>query len=107
MVNVQFCDVDELEEITGLTHEQLWDNYFDLDDCDAVMIIDEDALPLKFDESEFGYKYWTPVDDLYTLMYDGKLDRCLWDILESWENYCVGCHYTKYNGKIYVSKHHA
>ena len=107
MINVQFCDVDELEEITGLTHEELWEHNFNLDDCDAVMIIDENILPLEFKESEFGYKYWTPAEDLYGLYYDNKIDRALFDILDNWENYCVGCNYTKYNGKIYVSKHHA
>lgn len=47
MLNITLCDVSELEDITGLTHDELWDKGFNLDDCDAVMILDADALPLK------------------------------------------------------------
>lgn len=107
MINVQFCDVDELEEITGLTHEELWDHHFNLDDCDAVMILDEDALPLEFHDEGKYCQYWELADDLFSLYYNDKIDRCFCDILEDWGNYCVGAHYTKYNGKVYISKHHA
>ena len=104
---ITFCDPDDLEEIAGLSRKELWDNNFNLDDCDSVMIINEERLPLIFEKDEWGYESWHPQNDLYELFYDDKISRALFDILESWENYCVGCHYTKYDGKIYISKHHA
>lgn len=112
VIDVTFCDVDDLEEITGLTHDELWKNGFNLDDCDAVMIIDEKDLPLKKEEtwtySDGTSDYeWIPSDDLYSLYYEDKINPALYDLLDNWENYCVGCWYTKYNGKVYVSKHHA
>lgn len=107
ITNVQFCDVNDLEGITGLSHNELWKHDFNLDDCDAVMILDENLLPLEQDIDEYGNTSWQPVDNLWSLYWDNKISASLYDVLNSWENYCVGCHYTKYNGKIYVSKHHA
>ena len=112
VIDVTFCDVDDLEEITGLTHNELWKNGFNLDDCDAVMIIDEKDLSLKkvetltYANGTPEYK-WVPEEDIWDLYWTNKISRGLYDILDNWENYCAGCWYTKYNGKVYISKHHA
>lgn len=107
IVNLQLCDVSDLEVATGLSHNELWDNGFNLDDCDCVLIVDESALPVSKVTDDFGYEHWRPSKDLYTLYYEDDISGTLYSILNEWEDYCVGSHYTKYNGKVYVSKHHA
>lgn len=103
--NITFCTVDDLEELTGLTHKELWEYGFNLDDCDGVMILDGDALPLKMYEDFYGIHYYLDIN-LWEYYYDGKISYVIYDILANWENYSAGCNYTRYDGKIYVSKHH-
>lgn len=84
-----FTKADDLEELTGLTHEELWDHGFNLDDMDAGFVSD---TRLHMDVDEF--------DRLY------NNDNYSW-LLGAMDSYCVGPTYTEYNGKHYYTVHHA
>ena len=68
MVNVTIFDTsEELEQLTGLTHKELWENGFNLDDWDWGFCLDENAgFPWKFE-----YLLET-IDDLTETIYKDK-----------------------------------
>ena len=84
-----FTKADDLEELTGLTHEELWDHGFNLDDMDVGFVSD---IPLHTDTDEFDWLY--------------NNDEYSW-LLNAMNNYCVGPTYREYNGKHYYTVHHA
>ena len=121
MTNITFLDNEkELSEYTGLSHDELWKNGFDLDDVDCWLVVDEKDLPIvKIENFRCGdeiYYKWIPdsgVDEdgdycgVWGLYCANKIGQGLYSILNDWENYCVGSKYVPYNGKVYVGKYHA
>lgn len=122
MTNVTFLDNEkELSEYTGLSHDELWKEGFDLDDVDCWLVVDEKDLPLvKVENFRCGdeiYYKWIPdagieddekesIDNLWGLYCSGRIGEGLYGVLDRWEYYCAGSKYVPYNGKVYVGKYH-
>lgn len=83
---------DDLQKVTGLTHDELWEQDFDLDDWDVCFVSD---IPLTdTDRDEDDYCWEEPIEDAHWLIY-------------RMENYCVGYEHTEYNGKHYYMVYHS
>ncbi len=95
----------ELEELTGLTRDELWDVGFDLDDWDIGFQCDKpifEHVPVEKTSFWDGSKY---TDYEMNLL---DYDDCPVNWLASQlYNYCVGPSYTFYNGKHYYLAHHS
>lgn len=78
---IAFFSPKDIESITGLSREELWDKGFVLDDMDFGFILDEDPL----DSAPF-YVHW---------------------LLSSAENYCVGYEHVELDGRHYYTIHHS
>lgn len=72
-----FTTEKELSKLTGLNHEQLWDNGFNLDDWDIGFCCDK------------------------------KLTKKEWWLINQMTNYCVGYEMVEYEGFYYYTVHHA
>ena len=99
-----FTEEEELEELTGLNRDQLWDAGFDLDDWDfgfrTKTKIHKDV------DVEYGYY---DSDDTYTETHIELADEYgdyyyLWNFIEG---NCVGCKATFYNGYWYYMEYHS
>ena len=82
---------DDLQKVTGLTHDQLWYEGFNLDDWDACFVSD---IPLTVLVRDGDCKWLEPICDAYWLV-------------RQMENYCVGYEHTEYNGKHYYMVYHS
>lgn len=84
-----FSTEEDLQSLTGLNHDQLWDAGFDLDDWDLGFVSDTEwPDPDRwFSDREYPYhQYW-----LFTRM-----------------NQCgPGCEHTAYGGKHYYMAYHS
>ena len=78
-----FNTEEELKQFTGLDHQGLWENGFDLDDWDWGFVSDT---------------YWSP--HYGTSLYE------YW-ILNHMHNYCTGYKCVKYNDKYYYMLYHS
>ena len=87
-----FENTKELEKLTGLSHTELWDNGFNLDDMDWGFVINENFMV------EEAMNYYRVSE---------KAPDYIRQILSWMENYCMGYYYTEYNGKHYYTLHHA
>lgn len=97
--NITFFDsVDELENITGLTHDELWENGFNLDDMEWGFVTE--GLEMNVSIDEFGFKYYD-VKDYH------KGGWYIHNLLTWMEQYCVGYTYTEYKGKQFFTLHHS
>lgn len=85
---IMFTTTKDLEKLTGLTHEELWEHNFNLDDMDVGFVSD---TPLHTGQDEYNW--------LYSEEYS-------W-LLNAMNNYCVGAECVVYNGKYYYTVHHA
>ena len=82
MIDAKFFSTEkELSKLTGLDHEQLWDNGFNLDDWDWGI-----QIPLKQQK---------------------KFEKEQSIILSAMDSYCVGYEKTNYNDKVYYLLYHA
>lgn len=93
---VFFEDAKDLESLTGLSHDELWDKGFDLDDMDWGFVSDENYITET--EDEFG-------DISMEIKYD--IPQFAYQILSMMESYCVGFHHVEYNNKHYYTLHHS
>ena len=98
----------DIEELTGLDRNGLWDAGFDLDDWDVCFVSDEPLHSSIITEHHNGNIYEDPYDeDVFALDYDSPdyIDRSwlFWQM----QNYCVGFHYVEYKGKHYYTVHHS
>lgn len=78
-----FSNEEELQKLTGLSHQALWDNGFDLDDWDWGFVSDTYWSP------HYGsplYEYW---------------------ILNHMHNYCTGYKCVNYNNKFFYMLYHS
>ena len=81
MKTVTFFDTEEeLSRLTGLSHEELWANDFNLDDWDVCFVSD---VPLEEDNDD---AYW---------------------LLMRMESYCVGYEHVEYGGKHFYIAYHS
>lgn len=78
-----FSTEEELKQLTGLNHQELWNNCFDLDDWD-----------------------WGFVSDTYLDPHDYKNNYAYW-LLNHMHNYCTGYKITYYNNKYYYILYHS
>ena len=79
MVNiVMYTKPEELEQLTGLSHDELWDAGFNLDDWDV------------------GFQCDKPLDS-----------PDYWWLMSQLDNYCVGPSHVEYKGKYYYHAHHS
>ena len=85
---IMFTKADDLEELTGLTHDELWDHGFNLDDMDVGFVSNQ---PLHTAKDEYD---WLESDDYSWL-------------INAMNNYCVGAMHTEYKDKHYYTVHHA
>ncbi len=84
---VFFSEPEDLEELTGLTHEELWDNGFNLDDMDwGIETNEEWKEGAHYSRNAPYYRDW---------------------MLNRMGSHCVGYHHTEYKGKHYYTVHHA
>lgn len=81
-----FNGVKELRELTGLTHTELWDTGFDLDDMDFGIVCDEELKGTWWDSDSPYYQQW---------------------LLDRMDAHCVGYEHVEYKGKHYYTVHHS
>ena len=93
---VFFEDAKDLESLTGLSYDELWDKGFDLDDMDWGFVSDENYITETM--NEFG-------DISMEIKYD--IPQFAYQILSMMESYCVGFHHVEYNNKHYYTLHHS
>lgn len=95
MINlIYFTKEEELEELTGLNHDELWDNDFNLDDWDFGLCTDVPLYEEHYDDiDDCTYTYKEAVADSEYLLF--WFDASPYD----WE-----C--TEYNGKYYYMRYH-
>lgn len=97
MISVTFFETEEeLQELTGLSHEKLWDNGFNLDDWDWGFVSD-----CEWDKSyidEYGYLQAEPDYDKACYQYQ---------IMNTMNSYCVGYRKTVFCGKYYYLQYHS
>ena len=88
-----FDDEKDLQELTGLNHDQLWDSGFDLDDWDFGIVTDKSLTTQYADE--FGdwasYVNYDSIPGGLALMFDA----------------CFCIRHVKYNGKHYTMAYHS
>ena len=110
ITNVTFFDNSEdLEILTGHTHEELWELGFNLDDMDCGFCTEAvGCFEVEKREDEFGYTRWEWKHDIHDLYYrcDG-FPAAIHKLLDDWENYCVGYCIAYCDGMVYVTLHHA
>ena len=98
MTKLIFFDKEkELTKLTGLNHEELWDNGFCLDDWDWGFQSDECFGTIENDEYGFQYHNHNYSD----------LPAAINMILQYMDTYCVGYKVNKYKDKYYFMLYHA
>lgn len=99
MINlVMFNTEKELIELTGLSHEELWDNGFDLDDWDVGFLSD---IPLTVIETyEYG-EHGEKFDEN-----EEPVNGAAW-LVHQMESYCVGYSHIEFGGKYYYMVYHS
>lgn len=86
---IWFEDESDLRELTGLTHDELWEAGFDLDDWDFGFCSDEELNLNVFDYGDYNCGYYYLVRALCT------------------NNYAFEPLHTEYNGKHYYMSYHS
>ena len=79
-----FSEAEELEKLTGLSHDELWDNGFNLDDMDFGFRVRKEWNIEKYDDPY--YRYW---------------------ILNHMDQHCVGYEHVKYKNWHYYMLYHS
>lgn len=95
MINLIMTGSEEdLEKLTGLDRNGLWDAGFNLDDWDVCFVSDE-PLHSRTEGEEYELDYGDPhYNDAHWLFW--RMD-----------SYCVGFHHVEYGGKHYYTVHHS
>lgn len=88
-----FDDEKDLQELTGLNHDQLWDAGFDLDDWDFGIVTDE-IMGVPFEGVSRK-----PVN----IVYYKDLPACIQWMFDS----CFCARNVEYNGKHYTMAYHS
>lgn len=90
-----FDDEKDLQELTGLNHDQLWDAGFDLDDWDFGIAIEESLTTQYAEASGNGAlaNCWSYYE--FPEVIQWMLDSC----------YCV--RHVEYNGNRYMMSYHS
>lgn len=96
MINLtMFSTEEDLIELTGLTHDELLANDFNLDDWDVGFVSDVPLTVTRHnDDGEDDGEYEEPVEDAYWLVYQ-------------MDDYCVGYEHVEFKGRHYYMVHHA
>lgn len=92
MIDLKMFNTEkELSILTGLTHGELWNAGFNLDDWDVGFQAD---MELTRTESDKEDTWTTPIDDA-------------WWLINRMDDYCVGYEHNEYNGKHYYMVYHS
>ncbi len=106
-----FNTVEDLEKLTGLTEEELWNQGANLDDWDYGFCCkqplhktvkeekDKDEID-PWDKPEADGKYYRTYD---TYDYDDPT----YQLMQSADNYCVGWNHFEYKKVHYYTVHHS
>lgn len=87
MMNVTFFNgVAELQELTGLSYERLWNAGFNLDDMDFGIVCDRELVGDWWSNGSPYYITW---------------------LLDKMDSHCVGYNHAEYLGKHYYTVHHS
>ena len=97
---IAFQTEKDLSELTGLSHDELWDAGFNLDDWDAGFQSDV-RLHAEPTEEDIAENYYNR-DEL--IVYD---DCPAYWLMMQMNNYCIGADYVEYKGKHYYMVHHS
>lgn len=81
-----FEDSEDLEKLTGLTHDQLWENNFNLDDIDFGIMTETEWTDGWWDNNAPYYQHW---------------------LLNNMSNHCVGYEHVAFDDKHYYTVHHS
>lgn len=104
---ITFFEPNDLEEMTGLTHEELWDVGFNLDDIDFGIVVEGDALDEQREEKCLDY-YGNDYTRTYReAKWDNETPYYVWWLINHMGNHCVGYEYCDYNGKHWYTVHHS
>lgn len=97
-MDIKFFETeDELAKLTGLNHQELWNNNFDLDDWDWGFCSDKKYVVEHVDE--FGGKFCEIKSNVKP--------SYIQQLLDWMSNYCCGLKYTEFNGKHYYMLYHS
>lgn len=107
--SINFFDtVEELEEITSRSEQELWDLGFNLDDMDCGCCFKAtEYIKVELDPDEPNYKRWQWVHDIDSLYYEGKAPFFLYRLLNDWDLYCAGYCLASIGDYIFITLHHA
>lgn len=99
MINLtMFSTEEDLITLTGLTHDELWENDFNLDDWDVGFVSDVPLTIIEHYDDDGDYdhedEYEEPVEGAYWLLH--QMDA-----------YCVGYEHVEFNGRHYYIVYHA
>ena len=98
----------DLEELTGLDRDRLWDVGFNLDDWDVCFVSNEplhSRIEVEHHENRvFDEQY---DEEVCELDYDDpRYDDIHW-LYWRMDNYCVGFNHVEYGGRHYYTVHHS
>lgn len=90
-----FATEEDLTKLTGLSHDGLWDNGFDLDDWDVGFVSDVPLTVTRHsDDGEDDGEWEEPIEDAYWLVF-------------RMEEYCAGYEHVEFKGRHYYMVYHA
>lgn len=96
--NITFFENEaELNELTKLNHDELWDQGFDLDDWDWGFVTNEN----------YTYEVITEYGDIELQVDYDKTPSYIYSILNYMDNCCCGFRCVKYKDKFYYMLYHA
>ena len=90
MINLtMFSTEKDLMKLTGLSHDELWDNDFDLDDWDVGFVSDVPlTVAMHNDDDEYDGGWEEPIEDACWLVVRMK-------------SYCIGYTHIEFKGRHY------
>ena len=98
----------DLEKLTGLDHNGLWDAGFNLDDWDVCFVSDV-PLHSRVETVHHENRIWEEQydEEVYELNCDDpNYDDVHW-LYWQMESYCVGFNHVEHGGKHYYTVHHS
>lgn len=98
----------DLEVLTGLDRDGLWDAGFNLDDWDVCFVSDE-PLHSRIEIEHYENRVFDEQYDEEICVFDyddPRYDDIHW-LYHRMDNYCVGFHHVEYGGRHFYTVHHA
>jgi hypothetical protein len=106
-----FNSVEDLEQLTGLSRNELWEHGANLDDWDYGFCCSQQLHKEVSEEKEkYEIDSWDePAEDgkYYKTYNTYDYDDPTYQLMQSAENYCVGWNHFTVDGKHYYTVHHS